>query len=146
MPLVTYMTDDNIAALRTVPDDKELNDLLKEARMISGDDWLIEVRHREEWSIWDSLLRREPKKGQKVYTLYCSFGYEVQVMNLFGSGSVFSTIKPLPLKGENTRDCVGNFLLGVISAHYYMKLTPLNQPTGGDEPQGPVTNQPLNQE
>ena len=104
----TYCYDHEVRNWESVPDDKELNELLQEVRNTISKNWYLQVRtHKPRKRWWERKARPE----FKTYTLYwyTGGGIEYQVINLAtenGTGSVFS---------HANRSCVANFLMGLIN-------------------------------
>jgi hypothetical protein len=111
MPAVTYLHQHEALAWRTVPDDKDCDELLQEVRKITGDEWVIQVTtHQTKKTLW------RPSREVKFYTLYFGMpnGVEWQVVNLItpgsDSGSVFSP-------SEFSRELTMNFLMGMRNGY-----------------------------
>lgn len=123
MPAVTYFTEHEAEAMRVVPMDKEVNDLLLELRSITGEDWIISVGTYSPYrSFWQWLLSHpgDPAPVVRVYSLYVAIitNYEYQIINLqvpqSDSGSVF-------VPSAASRAMVMNFMMGYING--YMRRT-----------------------
>lgn len=107
MPGYTYLTDCEAERGLTVPEDRELNELLQEA-----------LRYNDGWRILSrtvtprkKLFRKKPAPKQ-IYTLYwyTGAGIEYQVINFATpeGGSVFHG-------SAQTREDIANFLMGYIN-------------------------------
>ena len=120
MPGFTYLSDSEVRAWRTVPGDKDCNDLLQEFRQATGEDWVIGVREYDTYKRkWHRLGRKVTGKA-KFYTLYADCHGEWQVINLVTpeGGSVFHGSK-------QSREDVMNFMLGYLAGIYH--TGPVNQ-------------------
>lgn len=78
MPMITYLMDGELKSLRTVPGDRELDELLQQLRGETGDEWLIRST-----PVLNKRWFRKPKYSTS-YTLYYGLdnGIEFQVINL----------------------------------------------------------------
>lgn len=106
MPAVTYLRDDEVASGRSIPDDKEADELLQQLRNLTGEDWIVMILPiwiRDRW--W-----KRPRQTKR-YTLYADCHGEWQIMNLVtpDGGSLFHG------GAERSREDVMNFMLGMIA-------------------------------
>lgn len=109
-----YLSDSEVSEWRTVPGDKDCNDLLQEFRQKTGENWLIGVREYSIRQGWWERLRRVSAQTHKSYTLYADCHGEWQVINLVTprGGSVFNG-------SAQSREDVMNFMLGCITGLHY---------------------------
>lgn len=111
MPAVTYLSDHVVKQGRTVPNDKDCDELLQELRQATSEDWIIEVIKRPLWKRrWHRLGYRQD--GERTYyTLYADCHGEWQIINVVTpqGGSVFCGA---------SREDVMNFILGYLAGLY----------------------------
>lgn len=111
MPAITYLSLQEESDWASVPDDKDINELLQELRKTTGENWLIgrhqvAVRHGQ---FWKRLFRKPAPLTS--WTLYADCHGEWQVMSLVTphGSSIFHL-------WEHSREAIMNFMLGYIGA------------------------------
>lgn len=109
MPAVTYLNQNDAIKWRTVPDDKDCDELLQQVRATTGEDWIIEVfTHHSK----PKLFRKS--QPYKFYTLYFGLpgGVEYQIVNLVSpkGGTIFYPT-------EISRELIMNFLMGLRNGY-----------------------------
>ncbi len=112
MPVTTYVSQSEAAAARSVPGDKECDDLLGEIRRLTGEDWIVRTYPRgKPWTIWHYFMLSPEVEIWRAYEILVDVGGEWQIINLVtenNSGSVF-------FESKSSREHVMNFMLGYIS-------------------------------
>ena len=109
MPAVTYLSQHEAEAGRTVPDAKDCNELLQEVRKVTGEEWIIRVHT---YQTKRKLFRKQ--RTVKFYSLYYGMpnGVEWQCVNLASpeGGTIFHP-------SEVSRELVLNFLMGLRNGY-----------------------------
>lgn len=123
MPVFTYLSDHEVAAGRSVPDDEECNELLQELRAATGEDWIIIVTPiRKERNVWKRLFGMKLETFQS-YRLFADCHGEWQVINVITpeGGSVFYI-------WEHSREAVMNYMLGYLGGLQYARIREAARP------------------
>ncbi len=110
MPAFTWLSNDEVARGRRVPDDKECDDLLQELRAATGEDWVILTYPQERpRSVADMVLGRGGDP-YTIYSLYADCHGEWQDINCVTAkgGSIFD-------KGAESREAIMNYMLGYLA-------------------------------
>jgi hypothetical protein len=114
MPAMTFLSDWEVRAWASVPDDKDCNELLQSLRKATGENWLIGVTTRQKFrKAWHRMWFVE-NGDHKFYTLYADCHGEWQVINLVtpNGGSVFHG-------SAQSREDVMNFILGYLGGIHH---------------------------
>lgn len=99
MPITTYLNDHE---LNKPTSSKVINELLKEIRDATGDDWqIIETEYIDKGWFFNT--------ERKCYSLYCKIGYEWQLINFCPEdeeNSIYTYVDGKTIK---------NFMLGFLA-------------------------------
>jgi len=114
MPLLTFLSEEQVRRFSWVDDDEECNGLLQDLRVATGENWLVRVetwRHYPRSSWFFGLFAAAEPIIRREYRLYHDAHGEWQIMNLFnGAGGTAHH------DDGKSREHVMNFMLGYLSA------------------------------
>lgn len=127
MPALVCLSQDRVERGRTVPGDKECDDLLQELRQVTGEDWIVLTYTQRHPRGFFDAVRGRPPISFLIYSLYADCHGEWQVINCFTREgvSIFNL-------GAESRETVMNYMLGYVAGIYAAQRRPPLLATEGD--------------